>query len=83
MVNSIYKEEDIYENAKELFNKLWDSNPVRLIGLSASDLSEYNNYQLSLFEENEEVKKQQEVDDLISSINKKIGKNVIYKGNKK
>ncbi len=83
LINSIYKEDDIYENAKELFNKLWDTNPVRLIGLSASDLSEYNNYQLSLFEENEEVKKQQEVDDLINSINKKIGKNIIYKGNKK
>ena len=65
-----------------LFNKLWDEEPVRLIGLSASDLTSYNNYQLSLFEENEEINKINETDELINKLNKELGNNMIFKGNK-
>ena len=82
LVNSINNEVDLFSIAKELFNKLWDRDKVRLVGLSVSDLSDSISYQLSLFEETNTVKKEKETDDLISNINKKIGKNVIFKANK-
>lgn len=79
--NSINLEEDIFEYSKKIFNKLWDNEPIRLIGLSASNFTDFNNYQLSIFDENKfETKK--EIDDIIDKINKDLGKNIIFKGTK-
>ena len=77
--NSINSVDDIFDVSKRLFNKLWDTEPIRLIGLSASNFTDFNNYQLSIFDEkNIETKK--EIDDLIDKINKDLGKNIIFKG---
>ena len=79
--NSVYEEDDIYKKSIELFNKLWDGEPIRLIGLSASNLTESINYQLSLFE-NKNVEKDKKIDDIIDKINSELGENLIFKGNK-
>lgn len=76
--NSVNSLEDIYEYSKKLFNKLWDNEPIRLIGLSVSNFTEYNNYQLSIFDKRIEEKK--EIDEIIDRINKELGNNTIFKG---
>ena len=77
--NNINDKETIYKYSKELFNKLWNYEPVRLIGLRVTDLSSNNDIQLSLFEENEKVIKNKEIDELLDSINDKLGKDTVYK----
>ena len=78
-LNAFNKEEQIYEYSKALFKKLWDGNKVRLIGLSATDFTSNQNYQLSLFEANNT--KDDSLDKLITTLNKSLGKNVIFKCN--
>ena len=77
--NNINDKESIYKYSKELFNKLWNYEPVRLIGLRVTDLSSNNDIQLSLFDENEKVIKDKEIDKLLDSINDKLGKDSVYK----
>ncbi len=77
--NNINSKEEIYKYSKELFNKLWNLEPVRLIGLRVTDLSTNNDIQLSLFEENEKVLKDKEIDKLLDNINNKLGKDIVHK----
>ena len=78
--NNINSSEELYRYSKEIFNKLWNMDPVRLIGLRVTDLSSNNDIQLSLFDENEKIIKDKELDKLIDSINKTLGKESVYKG---
>ena len=71
---------EIYEYAKEAFNKLWNKESVRLIGLRVTNFSMNNDVQLSLFDENEKILYKKETEKIISEINNKFGKNVINKG---
>ena len=77
--NNINSKEEIYKYSKELFNKLWNGEPVRLIGLRVTDFSYNNDIQLSLFDENEKVLKDKEIDKLLDNINNKLGKDTVYK----
>lgn len=81
-LNGINLTEDIYEKAKELFTKLWDKDPVRLIGLRATDFTDSNSYQLSLFEKGSNKKDDEKIQDLIDRINDEYGNNSIFKGSK-
>lgn len=80
-LNGINLEDDIYEKAKELFNKIWDREPVRLIGLRVTDFTNSNNFQLSMFDNNNEVIRENETNKLIEELNSKLGANLIKKGN--
>ncbi len=77
--NNINDKDTIYKYSKELFNKLWNYEPVRLIGLRVTDLSSNNDIQLSLFEENEKIIKDKEINKLLEDINDKLGKDTVYK----
>ena len=77
--NNINSKEEIFKYSKELFNKLWNGEPVRLIGLRVTDFSSNNDIQLSLFDENEKVLKDKEIDKLLDDINNKLGKDTVYK----
>ena len=79
-LNGIKDKEDIYNKAIELFNETWKKEPIRLIGLRATDFTDSNNYQISLFEEIKDLKKDNKTDKLIDDINNKYGKNIIKKG---
>ena len=78
--NNINSKEEIYKYSKQIFNKLWNGEPVRLIGLRVTDLSTNNDIQLSLFDENNNFIKEKELDNLIDDINNKLGKDTVYKG---
>ena len=80
--NNINTYEDIFKYGKEIFNKLWDFEPVRLIGLRVTDLSKNNDIQLSLFDDNSKYIEDKEINTIIDKINNKIGKNSVYKGSK-
>ena len=79
-LNGIRDINDIYEKAKELFNEIWKKEPIRLIGLRTTDFTESNSYQISLFEEIKDLKKDNKTDKLIDDINNKYGKDIIKKG---
>ena len=73
--------DEILKTVKELFEEVWDNNPIRLIGIRLDGLTENNNYQVSLFENIEDIKTNQSLDSAIDLINKKYGKNIINKAN--
>ena len=77
--NNINSKEEIFRYSKELFNKLWNYEPVRLIGLRVTDLSTNNDIQLSLFDDNSKVLKDKEIDKLLDNLNDKLGKDTVYK----
>lgn len=79
-INGVRDINDIYEKAIELFNQIWKKEPIRLIGLRTCDFTDSNNYQISLFEEIKDLKKDNKTDKLIDDINNKYGKNIIKKG---
>lgn len=72
--------EELFKYSKLAFNKLWNHEPVRLIGLRVTNLTSNNDVQLSLFDENNEVLKEKEIDNLIDKINQEFGSNIIQKG---
>ena len=78
--NNTNLEEEIFKYAKICFNKLWNLEPIRLIGLRVSDLSNNNDIQLSLFDENNKVITEKEIDKLIDDINKEFGSGTVFKG---
>ena len=78
--NNTNLEEELYENAKLAFNKLWNLEPVRLIGLRVTDMSNNNDIQLSLFDENHKIITEKEIDKLIDDINKEFGSGTVFKG---
>ena len=79
-LNSVNEVDDIYKLAVELFNEIWQKEPIRLIGLRCTDFTNSNSYQLSLFEENNNIKNDTRTDEIVNSINNKYGKNIIKKG---
>lgn len=70
---------DIFEIAKDLFNEVWQKNPIRLIGIRLDNLTDRNDYQVSMFEDFEESKKEEDLDMTIDQINHKYGKTIINK----
>lgn len=77
LVNPISSSEDIYENACELLKDMWKGDPIRLVGLRVSDLTDKTYEQISLFEEVGKVKKRDKVQKAVDEINKKYGDNTI------
>lgn len=47
----------IYENVRELFDELWDGEPIRHMGVRVSELCGNDFYQLSFFEQDNEKNK--------------------------
>lgn len=70
--------EDIFRFAMILFDKLWKGDPIRLVGVGVSDLTDDSCYQLSLFSSRTE--KDLRVDRAIEEIRKIHGSDSIYRG---
>ncbi len=83
VLNPIYKEDEIYEKAKELFQNNWDGNPVRLLGVTAFDVIESTEAtkQLDLFSYEEDAK-QEPLLKTVEELKKKYGQNIIQKAAK-
>lgn len=75
----------IYEAAVELYQRLWNGNPVRLIGIRTSKLVDIQTpVQLNLFDYSRENKrrleKQERLDTALDKIRHKYGKQAIVRG---
>lgn len=70
---------EVYQIAKQLFSELWDGvTPLRLLGISLTDLTHDEQVQISLFpdESREKIRK---LDKAYDAINSKFGSNTIVR----
>ena len=71
---------EIFACAKRLFSELWDRRtPLRLLGVALTDLTDDEETQLSMFDE-ERNGREQEIDRLIDGIREKFGSDTILRG---
>lgn len=79
--NPKYNKEEIYEEALQLFHNAWDGVPIRLLGITVSNIIHRKQLveQLSIFNF-EEYAKQEPIYELVSKIERKFGKGSIQKG---
>lgn len=83
VMNPLVKAEDIYREAKNLFKIHWDHEPVRLLGITISNIIPIENLfeQLSMYTF-EKHATEEKLDGLISTLNKKLGTDMIKRGNR-
>ena len=79
--NPINSDDDILEHAISLFNSVWNSDSdkkIRSLGVGVSNLTTVYKVQLSIFEkDNVIIKKDDELEKVMDSINNKFGKNMV------
>jgi DNA polymerase-4 len=78
MENSTDITSEIYDMAVRLMREAWKGEPIRLIGLSASDIDRDGFQQMSLFGE-EEKEKQKNLDRALDQIRSKYGNNSVMR----
>ncbi len=74
--------DDIYNYAMRLFNKHWNGNAVRLVGITALDVVNKNQMtkQLDIFSYQEEADKYEPIQKTIDALERKFGSDVIKRG---
>ena len=71
---------EIYKKAKDLLNEMYKINiPIRLIGVRVDKLEDEDDFQMSLFE-NQDIKKQGKLDKTIDELKNKYGYTTIVRG---
>lgn len=78
---------EIYENARILFDELWDRvSPLRLIGVSLSDLTDEEFEQISLFENTDESEidkeKEKKKDKALDELRRRFGSKAVFRASK-
>ncbi|WP_121642850.1 DNA polymerase IV [Bacillus vallismortis] len=79
--NPIDQKHDIMKEAEHLFFKHWNKNPVRLLGITGTDLVEKEQAykQLDLFSFSEDAK-EEPIQQMMEKLNEKYGSKLIRKG---
>lgn len=77
LTNSTNSTKHIYQQAILLFKTSYKNDPIRLIGLRLSDLTEKKDHQMSLFEQEKDTTESETIQNAIDSINQKFGKSVV------
>ena len=70
---------EIYNVAKEILDKMYKGEFIRLVGVRTDDLCDKNQKQLSLFDDTNS-KKQEKIDKSIDLLKKKYGYNAVTRG---
>ena len=84
--NSISTDEEIYDNARRIFNKVWNHDDgVRSVCVFISGLSSSKKTQLSIFDlgSNKDEKEDEKIQKLVDDLQHKYGKNIIKFANMK
>lgn len=83
VINPLYKEDEIYEEAADLFTRHWDGEPIRLLGITVTNVIPMNELheQLSIYNY-EKHADEEKIDSLIVELEKKFGAGAVKKGNK-
>ncbi|MCR5354941.1 MAG: DNA polymerase IV [Lachnospiraceae bacterium] len=78
------KFEDLIDTVYDLFDELWDGEPIRLLGVRTTKLTYADEpRQINLFEFQDMIEKdekKQKIEDAVKSINNKFGEGSIVKG---
>ena len=69
--------EEIIKEAENLFNEMWNKEPIRLVGIRLDNLTDISHHQLSLFENIKEVNKNKKLDETIDKLKDKFGDEII------
>lgn len=81
VLNPIYQAQDIYSIASDLFKRHWDEEPVRLLGITVSNVIPVNEIFEQLSIDNfEQHAKEEQMDNLVSQLEKKFGLGSIKRG---
>ena len=68
---------EIYQNVRQLFQESWEGQPLRLIGVALTGLTEDSFIQMSLFEDPKKREQQKKLDEAMDNIRKKFGNDKI------
>ena len=68
---------EIYQNVRQLFQESWSGQPLRLIGVALTGLTEDEFIQISLFEDPKKREQQKKLDEAMDNIRKKFGNDKI------
>lgn len=71
--------DDIYNIAKELIKELWNEEGIRLVGVSLGKFSNFQTYQISMFEDVKVVESNNELDKVMDKLKNIYGNNIIKK----
>jgi DNA polymerase IV len=76
--NPFFQKEEIFSYAKRLFLKHWNGDPIRLLGITSTDLTDHEHAvkQLDLFSYEKEAKKEPLIQ-TVARLKEKFGKNII------
>lgn len=69
--------DEIYEQAKKLFREFWKGEPLRLVGVALTNLSDGEYEQFSLFEDAENKERHRKLDAALDTIRQKYGNDKI------
>jgi DNA polymerase-4 len=71
---------EIFSVCQSLINELWDTKkPLRLLGVTLSDVTDEDDIQLSIFD-SDKKDKERAIDKTVDSIRNKFGKDTIVRG---
>lgn len=77
----LYTSQQIYQEAKKIFDSLWEREPVRQLGIRLSELCLNSNKQMSIFEtEDKAIERQRVIESAVDSIRNLYGENAIMRG---
>jgi len=81
VLNPLYNEDKIYKEAADLFKKHWDEEPVRLLGITVSNIIPMNELheQLSIYNY-EKHAKEEKMELIVTEIEHKFGEGSIKRG---
>jgi len=81
VINPLYKATDLYKEAESLFRHHWDGDPIRLLGITVSNVIPITelNEQLS-FDSFEKYAKEAKMDELVTELERKFGPNSVKRG---
>lgn len=69
--------DEIYSNILRLFRESWKGQPLRLIGVALTGLTEEEYTQMSLFENTEDRERRKKMDEALDTIRRKFGNDKI------
>lgn len=81
VLNPLYKEKAIYKEAERLFKKHWDGEPIRLLGITVSNIIPMGELyeQLSIYNY-EKHANEEKINNLVTNLEKKFGPGSIKRG---
>lgn len=77
LLNATDMTDEIYENARRLFSECWRGEPLRLIGVALTNLTDDDFEQLSLFEDTRNRERHRKLDATLDAIRQKYGNDKI------